>query len=162
MSGLSSWVYKFYFKWQHKRNSTRQLTTQTAHHGTQMSNCSGYIRVRMVVWLWLHRTFNLIAKQEVGRDQNFCHLNFLNIQPLQSGWHWKKLICLFESYLRPCSAQTVYICTDRSLLTGHDALLLWQIARDLVHALSHRHEYTWTPFVEPVISTGGNKLITRW
>ena len=41
--------------------------------------------------------------------------------------------------------------TDRSLLTGHDALLLRQIARDLLHALSHRHDYTWTAFVEPVV-----------
>ena len=32
---------------------------------------------------------------------------------------------------------------DRSLLTWHNALLLWQIARDLLHALSHRHDNTW-------------------
>ena len=43
-----------------------------------------------------------------------------------------------------------------------DALLLWQITRDLLHALSHRHDYTWTTFVKPVISIGGNKLITCW
>ena len=48
---------------------------------------------------------------------------------------------------------------SRSLLTGHNALLLQQIARDLLHALSHRHDSTWTAFVEPVVSTGGNKLI---
>ena len=43
------------------------------------------------------------------------------------------------------------------MLTGHDALLLWQIARDLLHASSHRHDNTWTAVVELVIGTGGNK-----
>ena len=33
--------------------------------------------------------------------------------------------------------------TDRSLLMGHNALLLRQIARDLLHAISHRHDTTW-------------------
>ena len=33
--------------------------------------------------------------------------------------------------------------TDRSLLTRHNALLLQNIARDLVHALSHRYDNTW-------------------
>ena len=28
----------------------------------------------------------------------------------------------------------------------YDALLSRQIARDLLHALSHRHDYTWTAF----------------
>ena len=71
-------------------------------------------------------------------------------------------VCLFESYKRPCSAHAGHIGTDRSLLTGHNALLLRQIARDLLHALSHRHNNTWTAFVEPVVSTGGNKLIPCW
>ena len=39
-----------------------------------------------------------------------------------------------------------HIGTDRSLLTGHNALLLRQIARDLLHALLHRHYNTWTAF----------------
>ena len=34
-------------------------------------------------------------------------------------------------------------------------LLLRQIARDLLHALSHRHDNTWAAFVAPVVSTGG-------
>ena len=42
---------------------------------------------------------------------------------------------------------------------SHNALLLRQIARDLLHALSQKHDYTWTAFVEPV-GTGANKLIT--
>ena len=53
-----------------------------------------------------------------------------------------------------------YIGTVRGLLTGHDVLLLQQIARDVLHALTHRHDNTWAAFVEPVIGTGGNKLIT--
>ena len=36
-----------------------------------------------------------------------------------------------------------HIGTDRSLLTGHGALFLRQIARNRLHALSHRHDYTW-------------------
>ena len=44
----------------------------------------------------------------------------------------------------------------------HKALLLSQIARDLSHALSHKQDNTWIAFVEPVISTGENKLITCW
>ena len=44
-----------------------------------------------------------------------------------------------DVYQRPCSAHAGHIGTDRSLLTGHDALLLQQIARDLLHALSHTH-----------------------
>ena len=58
--------------------------------------------------------------------------------------------CLFESY-RPCSAHAGYFGTDRSLLTGHNALLLQQIARDILDAFSHRHDYTWTTFVESVV-----------
>ena len=53
-----------------------------------------------------------------------------------------------------------HIGTDRSLLTGHNALLLRQIARDLLHALLHRHN-TWTTFFEPVVSTGGSESITQ-
>ena len=49
-----------------------------------------------------------------------------------------------------------YIGKDISLLTEHDALLLQQIARDLLHALSHRHNNTWTTFGESVVSTGGD------
>ena len=41
-----------------------------------------------------------------------------------------------------CSSHTGHKGTDRSLLTGHDALLLRQIARDLLHALSNRHDNT--------------------
>ena len=40
-----------------------------------------------------------------------------------------------------------HIGTDRSLLTGHNALLSRQIARDLLHALLHRHNNTWTAFL---------------
>ena len=43
---------------------------------------------------------------------------------------------------------------------GHDALLLSQIARDLLHALSHRRDSTWTAVGEPVVGTGGDKSIT--
>ena len=50
---------------------------------------------------------------------------------------------LIVSYERPCSAHAGHFGTDRSLLTGHDALLLWQIARDLLRALSYKHDNTW-------------------
>ena len=49
--------------------------------------------------------------------------------------------------------------TDRSLLTEHDALLA-QIARDLLHALLHRHNNTWTAFGKLVVGAGGDKFIT--
>ena len=69
--------------------------------------------------------------------------------------------CLFVCIiLRPCSAQAGYIGTNRSLLTGHNTLLLQQIARDLLHALSHRHNNTLTAFGEPVGGTDENKLVT--
>ena len=42
----------------------------------------------------------------------------------------------------------------------YDALLLGQIASDILHALSHRHYNTWIGFGEPVISTGGSNLKT--
>ena len=35
-----------------------------------------------------------------------------------------RLVCSFESYLRPCLAHAGHIGTDRSLLTGHNALLV--------------------------------------
>ena len=44
-----------------------------------------------------------------------------------------KLVFWFESYQHPCSAHACQI--DRCLLMGHDALLLRQIAWDLLHAL---------------------------
>ena len=40
----------------------------------------------------------------------------------------------FGLYPRPCSEHACYIETGISLLTGHDALLLRQIARSLLHA----------------------------
>ena len=46
----------------------------------------------------------------------------------------------------PVLAHAGHIGTDRSLLTGHNPLLLRQIARDLLHALLHRHNNTWTAF----------------
>ena len=42
-----------------------------------------------------------------------------------------------------CWAHAGYTGTDRSLLIGHNALLLRQIARGLLDALSHRHDDTW-------------------
>ena len=54
-----------------------------------------------------------------------------------------------------------HIGTDRSLLTGHNALLLRKIAKDLLDALSHRHDYKWTAFLEPVVSTGDKKVDTH-
>ena len=57
---------------------------------------------------------------------------------------------------------TCSLYRDRDLLTGHDALLLRQMAGDLLHALSHRHDSTWTAFGEPVVGTGGEKFITFW
>ena len=43
---------------------------------------------------------------------------------------------LFVLYLHPCSAHAGQIGVDGSLLKEHNALLLQQIARDLLHALS--------------------------
>ena len=68
---------------------------------------------------------------------------------------------LIESYLRPCLTHAGHIGTEISLLTGHNALLLRQKARDLLHALLHRHNNTWTAFFEPVVGTGGNELIAQ-
>ena len=59
-------------------------------------------------------------------------------------------------------AHAGHIGTDRSLLTEYDALLLGQIARDLLHASLHRHNDTWTAFFEPVVGTGGNSSIALW
>ena len=53
-----------------------------------------------------------------------------------------------------CSAHAGYIGTDRSLLTGHDALLLRQIARDLLHALSACYQ-----LVPPVPMTGSPRAV---
>ena len=69
------------------------------------------------------------------------------------------LFCFYESYYHPCLTHAGHIGTDRSLLTGHNALLLQQIARDLLHASLHRHDDTWTAFFEPVVGTGGNSSI---
>ena len=69
-------------------------------------------------------------------------------------------VCLCLNYIHPCLAHAGHIGTDRSLLTEYDALFLRQIARDLSHAFLHRHNNTWTAFGEPVVSTGGDKLIT--
>ena len=44
------------------------------------------------------------------------------------------------------------------MLIEFHALLL---ARDLLHALSHKHDNTWAAFVEPVVNTGGNESITQ-
>ena len=66
---------------------------------------------------------------------------------LNKAWcHRVTMMSLFST----CRVQNVY--RDRQKpANGTDALLLWHIARDLLHAFSHRHDYTWTTFVEPVI-----------
>ena len=67
----------------------------------------------------------------------------------------------FPIYLCPCSAHARYIGTGRGLLTGHNALLLRQIARDLY---MHYHIDTithGTAFGEPSGGTGGSKLVIR-
>ena len=66
------------------------------------------------------------------------------------------MFCLFKPYLRPWSAHAGHIMTGGSLLTGHDALLLRQIVKDLY---MHYHIDIWMAFGEPVVGTGGDKLI---
>ena len=68
------------------------------------------------------------------------------------------LVCIILTYLFS-TAHISYIGIERSLLTGNDAPLLRQITRDLLHVLSHRYDYTWTAFIEPVVSTGDNILV---
>ena len=68
-------------------------------------------------------------------------------------------VCLYHINVPVQHNYAGYIGTDRSLLMGHDALLLRHIAMDLLHALSHRHDNTWHGFVEPVASTVWSKLI---
>ena len=70
------------------------------------------------------------------------------------------LFCFFKSYQRPYLAHAGHIKIGRSLLTGHDALLLQQIARDLSHALSHKYDNTWTAFGEPVVGIGVDRFVT--
>ena len=60
-------------------------------------------------------------------------------------------VCLFVCLF----AHAGSIWTDRSLLTGHDALLLRQIARDILLALSHRHDYTAWPLLNQSIAMAG-------
>ena len=65
----------------------------------------------------------------------------------------------FGLYYCPCSAQAGYIGTDRNLLTGHNALHLRQIAKDILHY--HIDMMTNDrAFGEPVSGTGGSKLVT--
>ena len=61
-------------------------------------------------------------------------------------------VCLNHINVR-AHAHAGYIGTDRNLLTEHDALLIRQIARNRLHALSHRHNKTSTAFGEPVVGT---------
>ena len=65
---------------------------------------------------------------------------------------------LFGLYLRPCSTHAGYIGTDRSLLMGHNALLLRQIARDLLPALSHRHDDMAWPLLDQSVALEGSRL----
>ena len=89
---------------------------------------------------------------QAGFNADIANLPISMIQRGHSNWstYTKNFVMfffgLFESYSHPCSAYVGYIGTDRSLLTGHDAVLLQQIARDLLHALSHRHDNTWMAF----------------
>ena len=48
-----------------------------------------------------------------------------------------------------------YIETDKSLLTGHNALLLRHIARDLLHASSQRHDNMTRPLVNQLVALVG-------
>ena len=48
-----------------------------------------------------------------------------------------------------------HIETDISLLMGHNALLIRQIAKDHLHALLHRHNNTWTAFFNQSLALVG-------
>ena len=64
---------------------------------------------------------------------------------------------MFVSYQCPCSAQAGYIGTDRNLLMGSNALLLWQTMQTAMDLHMHFHTDMIkhdTAFVEPVSSTG--------
>ena len=63
-------------------------------------------------------------------------------------------------YFHPCYTHACYIGTDRSLLLGQDTLLFRRIARDQLHAISHRHETHGTVVDELGSETGYGKLVT--
>ena len=58
---------------------------------------------------------------------------------------YKQIFCLYHinGPIQHMQALPVYIGTDRRQMMGHQALLLWHIARDLLHTVSHRHDNTW-------------------
>ena len=74
-----------------------------------------------------------------------------------SWWSWVIVFVLFEAYQSPCWAHAGYIGTDKSLLMWHDPLLFWNIARDLLHVVSHKHD-TRNTFDEPAGDPGWSKL----
>ena len=90
---------------------------------------------------------------------NFPNVDGTTFNPLEV--FYKHPNNAIESYKHPCLTHAGYIGTDRSLLTGHNGLLLRQIARDLLYALLQRHNNTWTAFFEPVVGTGGSESIAQ-
>ena len=55
----------------------------------------------------------------------------------------------------PCPAHAGYMGTDRTLLMAHNALLLQQIARNLLQALPHGHDNTTWPLVNQSVALVG-------
>ena len=81
---------------------------------------------------------------------------------VRQGYNMNRFLFVCLNHINvPVLVHAGHVETYRNMLTGHDALLLWQIARDHLHALSHRHDDTWIAFVEPVGSTGWSKAMTR-
>ena len=61
-----------------------------------------------------------------------------DLYDMQNPFKKHKYACLFHINvpIQHMKAISLHVGTDRSLLPGHDALLIQQIARDLLHALS--------------------------
>ena len=69
---------------------------------------------------------------------------------------------LLVSYKCPPSVHVGYIKTNRILLTGQDDLLLWQIPRNLLHALSQTtNDTSWPLLNRSVALAEANQIFLR-
>ena len=111
-------------------------------------------------FVWLQRIFSWY---KIDKHMNTCTYHLLEERSesyviISENEVYGRHCSLFDLIILPSLFSTCrLIGTGRGLLTGHDALLLWHIARDILYALSHRHDNTRTACGEPVVSTGGGK-----
>ena len=132
MSSVESWPYEY-------------VKMSVGHSG---HNCHVFVYLfcsRDCLWELYPNANDFCFIKSMYALTTHLFFNFIqNSHAVCTSPHIRFICCwLVASYKHPCSADVLYIGTDNRLPQGHNALFFRAIAGNPLHALSHRHDYTW-------------------